>query len=263
MGRRGPKPKLGVLLELGQSWRASRVKDAPVAAPGVPTCPRWMDDPEARRCWRQTVASLRQMRTLSRADTNALIRYCLTWARWVRAHQHVLKYGEAYPLTDAEGRLRCFMPHVQSGVSIKLSQHLSQLEAEFGLTPASRTRLKPEWASPQQQESLALMEKYRVGPFARPFDPDEQRRNAERAKEKARQRERRAKAQKARRKADAAAGAEGAGSGGGRGPRGGPRGGQRGGPPGGGRGAGGGGMSEGGGGSGAASVPADEQQGGN
>jgi P27 family predicted phage terminase small subunit len=199
MGRRGPKPKTKVMLELGQSWRASLAKDSPVPQPGVPTCPRWMNDPEARRCWRQTVAQLQLMRTLSKADANALVRYCVTWARWVRAHQHVLKYGEAYPLKDQNGTLRCFMPYVQSGVSIKLSQHLSQLEAEFGLTPASRTRLRPEYASPQEQQAHALMIKFGVGMAHGPYDPAAQRRDAERAKRKAKAAARRKKGAKARR----------------------------------------------------------------
>lgn len=93
-------------------------------------------------CWDKLIPILEAMGLLTLADGNALSRYCRLWARWVRAEEFIVKYGETYPLKDKDGNARCFMQHPQVGISHRLSAALTKLEAEYGLTPAARVGLK-------------------------------------------------------------------------------------------------------------------------
>lgn len=86
------------------------------------------------------------MKVLTKIDGNALARYCQLWSRWIRAEQFLQKYGDTYPLKDESGNVRCFMPWPQVAIANKLSQSLTRLEQEFGLTPSSRTRIQTDCA---------------------------------------------------------------------------------------------------------------------
>lgn len=129
------------MLEMHGSWRARRNKAEPQPEPGRPVCPEWLD-PEAKRAWDSLVPQLELMQVLTRIDGNALTRYCQLWSRWIRAEQFLQKYGDTYPLKDDKGNVRCFMPWPQVAIANKLSQSLTRLEQEFGLTPSSRTRIR-------------------------------------------------------------------------------------------------------------------------
>lgn len=75
------------------------------------------------------------MRVLTKADGNALARYCKLWSRWRAAEKFLDKHGTTY---DGDGGLRSY-PQVRE--SSMLVGHLARLEQQFGLTPAARARL--------------------------------------------------------------------------------------------------------------------------
>lgn len=106
------------------------------------------------------VPLLEEMNVLTRADTNALARYCQLFARWKKAEQFIQKYGESFPCKSGNGVVKCFLPFPQSGLSLKLSIALTRLEQEFGLTPSARSRIEvnPEFGlSDEQREAREAM----------------------------------------------------------------------------------------------------------
>lgn len=140
MGLRGPAPTPTAVLQARNSWRATANRREPVPELGIPECPAWLD-PEAKQVWDQVVPRLEAMGVLSLIDGHALGRYCVLFARWIKAEQFIQRYGSSYPITDKHGRPKCFLPFPEVAIAAKLSQELGRLEAQFGLTPSSRSRI--------------------------------------------------------------------------------------------------------------------------
>jgi P27 family predicted phage terminase small subunit len=109
-------------------------------APRHPRCPDWLDA-DAKEIWNRTVALMREMNLLTRADANALARYCQTFVRWKKAELFLAHYGDTYPCKSGNGIVKCFLPFPQVSIAQKLSAVLTKLERELGLTPASRNKL--------------------------------------------------------------------------------------------------------------------------
>ena len=143
MGRRGPPPTPTPILKLRNSTLVTKRRELTEPKPraGRPICPAWLDA-DAKAAWRQLVPELEVMGVLTRIDRNALARYCRTWARWRKAEAFIDKHGEMYPLKDEAGQPRCFQQWPQVAIANKLAQQLTRLEQEFGMTPASRTRIQ-------------------------------------------------------------------------------------------------------------------------
>jgi len=113
-----------------------------VQAPhGRPKCPTWLDE-EAKAAWRQVVPMLEGMGVLTKADGNALARYCRIWSRWRKAEDFIDEHGLVYPLKDDDGNVKCVQQWPQVSIANKLAQQLTRLEGEFGLTPSARARLQ-------------------------------------------------------------------------------------------------------------------------
>jgi len=145
MARRGPAPTPTPVLKLrGSTLATKRREQLEAKGPaGVPDCPDWLDE-QTRQVWDQLVPLLEGMGVLTRVDGNALSRYCRLWTRWRKAEAFIDDKGEMYPLKDDKGAVKCFMQWPQVAIAHKLAQQLTRLEQEFGMTPASRTRIQVE-----------------------------------------------------------------------------------------------------------------------
>jgi P27 family predicted phage terminase small subunit len=117
-----------------------RSRNEPKQIKGMPRCPAWLD-PRAKAAWKQLLPQLHKMGVLSRIDSNALVRYCRSWSRWIRAEQFIEKHGECYPLKDGNGKTKCLAAFPQVATANKLGMLLTKLEQEFGMTPSARTRI--------------------------------------------------------------------------------------------------------------------------
>lgn len=143
MGRRGPAPTPTPILKLRGSRLVTkrRGRREMSSLDGTPTCPEWLDD-EAKAAWRWLIPMLKASRVLARMDRLALSRYCQHWSRWKKAELFIQKHGEAFPLKDEEGRIKCLQQFPQVAIAHKLSLAMTRLEQEFGLTPSARTRIQ-------------------------------------------------------------------------------------------------------------------------
>jgi len=146
MGRRGPPAKPAALkrLEGNPGKRALNTREPQFAAK-APPCPKHLTG-EARKEWRRVSRELLEKDLLQVVDRAALAAYCQAWARWVDAELKMQEPGfEMVAITDKG------YAHVSPWFQVS-TQALKQMKSflvEFGLTPASRTRIQV----PEQTEA--------------------------------------------------------------------------------------------------------------
>lgn len=143
MGKRGPAPTPTKILEARGSWRSRKNSREPKPDKGRPRCPQWLKG-SAKAEWKKIVEMLDRMGILTKVDGNALARYCRLWQRWRDAEDFIAEHGDQYPVKDAKGNTVSFRLFPSARVAISLAVELRRLEQEFGLTPASRTRISEE-----------------------------------------------------------------------------------------------------------------------
>jgi P27 family predicted phage terminase small subunit len=138
----------------------------PEPPPGIPTPPKKIDGDSAEE-WTRMVGRLAKSKTLSEVDDAALYQYCQMFAETERLSISQEEVGSSLQiindsLGDYEGaeRIAIFqemskMRQLEAGYSTKIRQNRMALKAwlvEFGLTPASRGRVKLPDAKPDVDE---------------------------------------------------------------------------------------------------------------
>lgn len=86
--------------------------------------------------WRRVARTLVDMGLLTVLDLTALAAYCASYQRWIKAERTIAKKGETY--TSSTG-LEKTSPWVRIARDAKADMRI--FAAEFGLTPATRSRL--------------------------------------------------------------------------------------------------------------------------
>ncbi len=149
MGKRGPAPKPTKLriLEGNPSKRPLNAAE-PEPLAGEPRMPSDLDR-FGRRVWRWAVTQLGAMQLLTQADAEALTDLCRVASVERRAWEAVKAKDLTFKTLAGYIQQR---PEV--GVLLKSVQIKRTLLGEFGLTPASRSRIE----MPGQQETDELME---------------------------------------------------------------------------------------------------------
>ncbi len=151
MGRRGPAPTPTKILETRGSWRAKTRSGEPRPEPGKPVCPKHLTK-DQRAVWARLCKVLDDMGVLTVADGSQLERYVVYYCRWRACEKFIDANGMSYALKSADplfyvGKLPNgeavvrFLEYPQVKESHRLDAALKQIEAQFGLTPAARTRL--------------------------------------------------------------------------------------------------------------------------
>lgn len=138
MGR-GRKKKPTALKELaGNPGKRALNKQEPKPASEIPVCPPHLKG-VARTEWNRITKELHALGVLSLMDRASLVAYCTAWADYVQACKMVEKEGSV--VTSDKGGL-----YQNPWVSIKNSSmdRLVRISSEFGMTPASRTRVHVE-----------------------------------------------------------------------------------------------------------------------
>ncbi len=97
------------------------------------------------------------MRVLTTVDCDALVSYCQTYARWRAAEEFLAKHGDVYPLRDESGRVRYMQQFPQVAIARNLLTLLKAFYQEFGMTPASRTRIEVPWETPILQPGKKMI----------------------------------------------------------------------------------------------------------
>jgi len=140
---KGPPPKPTVLKILsGNPGKRPLPKDEPrppVCQPDPPD----MLSAEARKHWGKIVGQLADSGIMTALDEDALAAYCEAFARLADANSKLAKFGSV--IKSEEGLPRC-SPYLR--VANEAFQQMRVLLSEFGLTPASRVRIR---AAPKEE----------------------------------------------------------------------------------------------------------------
>jgi P27 family predicted phage terminase small subunit len=144
MGRRGPAPKPSKKKKLeGNRGRRPLNTREPEPEQGAPNCPDFLVG-AAREEWERVVPQLDAMHLLTKVDLGALVCYCQAYADVSWAAAQIEENGRTYCGTNGNW---CAHPAVR--IMAESSKRLRLFAAEFGLTPAARTRVQtPEAAKP-------------------------------------------------------------------------------------------------------------------
>ncbi|WP_333861588.1 phage terminase small subunit P27 family [Clostridium sp.] len=136
MAQRGRKPKPTALkvLEGNPGKRPLNVNE-PKPEKKAPKCPTWLE-PEAKKEWRRMSRSLEAIGILTKVDAASFAGYCQAYARWKEAEEFLTKHGTIFKTPSG---------YIQQVPQVSIAQTYLKIMkdfcSEFGLTPASRTRI--------------------------------------------------------------------------------------------------------------------------
>jgi len=158
MGRRGPKPIPTPLKILRGNPGKQRLNAAEPAPPtdGIVMPPHLGENAAAK--WRELLPMLQATRVMTRADVEALGRYCDTWEWWLAVRAKLKAEGDTYGILNDKGDVKYVAQRPEVSIAHKLAQQLRQLESDFGLSPAARSSLKVE----QDAKAESAIEKFRA-----------------------------------------------------------------------------------------------------
>jgi P27 family predicted phage terminase small subunit len=101
----------------------------------IPDCPRHLSK-EAKKEWHRLSKELFAIGLISNVDRSAFAAYCQAYGRWVNSENKIKKTGD---VIEAPSGYPIQNPYLS--VSNKAVEQMHKFLTEFGMTPASRTRL--------------------------------------------------------------------------------------------------------------------------
>jgi P27 family predicted phage terminase small subunit len=155
MGR-PPKPTALHVLNGNPSKKKDLGKHEPKPAPVVkiPSPPSWMN-PDGKKAWKRLGPELERLGLLTVIDIETFAAACQSYGVWVECEQYLKKNGRTYGYTNKAGETNDIArPEVKIGQ--KALDQFKGLMSEFGLSPASRTRIevKPPEGGQDPMEAL-------------------------------------------------------------------------------------------------------------
>jgi P27 family predicted phage terminase small subunit len=162
MARTGPAPLPTAIKKLRGTLRKDRTNQAepatlPMSSLAAPT---WLDD-DGRKAFRRLARQSSALRVLSESDLPLLALLADQWAIYLGARKFLKDQGsDVYTLRSPDGDVRSIQPFPQVAIRNKAALAIARLSAEFGLSPASRSRVN---ASAKPEGPADELEGYLVG----------------------------------------------------------------------------------------------------
>jgi P27 family predicted phage terminase small subunit len=133
---RGRKPiPTRLKLMAGNPGKRPINHNEPQPAVAFPSCPAELG-PVARAEWERLTPELGELGLLTNLDRAALAAYCGAYALWAEATAAIHKYGT---MVKAPSGYPMQSPYI--GLANRQAELMIRLSAEFGFTPASRSRI--------------------------------------------------------------------------------------------------------------------------
>lgn len=148
---KGRRPKPTALKVATGNPGGRRLNAAEPQLDGRTTPPTWLDK-IARQEWRRLAPRLERHRLLTPADRTLFALYCRAYSRLVRA-ERFLRAQESLVFKTKAGTLKAW-PH--EAIANAAADQLRHLAAEFGLSPASRSRIALPEHDPTRQAGAFL-----------------------------------------------------------------------------------------------------------
>ena len=133
------KQKPQAIHKLQNTYRPDRDGGAEAALPKKkPACPAWLDK-EAKAEWKRVSPGLYKAGLLKEADRAALANYCQLYSVWKEASLLVQEKGILIKTTNGN-----IIQSPALGVANVAGREMMKALQQFGMTPASRSRLVPD-----------------------------------------------------------------------------------------------------------------------
>ncbi len=143
---RGRKAKPTALKELeGNPGKRALNKKEPKPDAVVPECPEHLHG-EARKEWKRITQELHKLKLIAQVDRSTLAICCTAWADYVKACEKLVKEGEVI-FSEKGGAYQ--NPWV--AIKKRSMDQVVKFYAEFGMTPSSRSRVKVEESTPEDE----------------------------------------------------------------------------------------------------------------
>lgn len=154
MGKRGPRPKPTNLKLIQGTYRRDRGSaNEPIPEPVAPKCPTFLKA-EARREWKRISSELETLGLLTQIDRAALAAYCSSWETFVNADKVIREKGLTLLTPNNFEQQR---PEI--AIRNKALQQMKSFLAEFGMTPAARTKISVPEAPIEVNNPFAELDK--------------------------------------------------------------------------------------------------------
>ena len=135
-GRRAVPTKLKLLA--GNPGKRPLNDQEPAPDVVLPEPPEHLSD-EAQREWRRVGGLLVSLGLVSELDRAALAGYCQAWGRWAEAEEALRQYGVVVKSPSGFPMQSPFL-----AVANKALEQMRGFLVEFGMTPASRSKVRAE-----------------------------------------------------------------------------------------------------------------------
>ena len=123
----------------GNPGKRKLPKDEPKLKTAIPTCPAHFEE-ECRELWDKFGVLLYEMGVITHADSTALEMLITTYREWREADSVIQSRGLSYPtVTQAGSTVYRAVPEV--AMRSDAARRLQSLLSEFGLSPASRSKV--------------------------------------------------------------------------------------------------------------------------
>jgi P27 family predicted phage terminase small subunit len=113
----------------------------------IPSAPSELDD-AAKKEWRRMSKILLRLGLLTEVDRAAFTGYCVAWSQWMGAMAQVQKLG---PIIKSPTGFPIQNPYL--AVANRAWKTVQGLLVEFGMTPASRSRVSAATSSDSDDET--------------------------------------------------------------------------------------------------------------
>jgi len=139
----GPPRKPTNQLRLAGSDKARQRKHEPITDLQIPIAPNELSE-AAKAYWERLVQVLGPMRIVSTVDSMALQQFAEYLARWQKATDQIARLGEVIPVRDASGTIISMKRSPWVAMQIEYGLMIRRYAAEFGMTPAARSRVESD-----------------------------------------------------------------------------------------------------------------------
>lgn len=134
-----PKTPTHLRLVRGNPSKRAINKNEPQPEKGIPPTPKHFNKQE--RYWFQVLGErLEAMGVMTVLDGMALELLVGAYIEWRRHRDVIEQEGESYKTTSADGSMM-IRPHPQVAMMADAWKRICRMQAEFGMTPASRSKV--------------------------------------------------------------------------------------------------------------------------
>ena len=135
----------------GESGEASVECQRAKTGEKAPSCPKWLE-PEAKKEWRRLAKQMEQIGILTQVDMAAFAGYCQAYARWKEAEEFITQHG-----TIVRTPSGYWQQVPQVSIAQTYLKIMNRFAEQFGLTPASRSRIIAAESSTDTQDEMETL----------------------------------------------------------------------------------------------------------